>query len=94
MTRMEAIQDIRCGRGIQVAFQGIEELRPGMPHNFTVIIRRQVKDTVVTGKVEAVFDCTIMRHTYKLILTSKQVMSFIKRNYATGEMMPETQRAA
>src|SRR5687767_7093245 len=93
MTRLEAIQDIRCGRGICVSLVGLEAQydRYGgrHEHTFSVIIRRGKK-----GCAEALIDCSMMgtvpRNRWGVLpitLTWKQVLNFIRLHYIRGERM-------
>lgn len=86
MTRMEAIQDIRCGRGICASFVGLEPHydRQGNAHQhtFSVIIRRDGKCAT------AIIDCsmwgTLPRSRYgvrPMKLTWRQVLTFIRLHY-------------
>lgn len=70
MTRMDAIQDIRLGRGIQLTHTGLYT-------TFTVILRRDI----LRRGVKAALECNKMRKTYYLKLTPKQVLSYIRRHY-------------
>jgi hypothetical protein len=90
MTRLDAIQDIRCGRGICLSFVGLEAQydRQGRahPHTFNVIIRRGKG-----GKAEAIIDCsmwgTLPRNRWGVrpfTLTWKQVLNFIRLHYNKG----------
>lgn len=77
LTRLEAIQDIRLGRGIQLPFQGAPiGDGSGRCGTFSVIIRRDRK-----GGCDALIDCKVMRRTYIIKLTAKQVLAYIKRHY-------------
>jgi len=77
LTRLEAIQDVRLGRGIQVSFVGLSEIG-GRPATFKVIVRRSRR-----GGAEAVIDCDTMRRSYRIAepLTWVQVLNFIRRHY-------------
>ena len=79
LSRLQAIQDIRMGRGIQLSFTGAP-LGDGSGRcgRFNVIIRRDHR-----GGADAFIDCKVMRRTYTIKLTGKQVLSFIKRHYPT-----------
>lgn len=97
MTRLDAIQDIRCGRGICLSFVGLESQydRQGNAHvhAFNVIIRRGKK-----GCAEAIIDCsmfgTLPRNRWgvrPITLTWRQVLNFIRLHYSRGasvEMNP------
>lgn len=72
MTRLDAIRDIRCGRGIQLT-------HVGRFSTFRVILRR--RETYKGTHVEACIDCPVMRRTYYVKLTSRQVLSYIRRHY-------------
>ena len=76
LTRLEAIQDIRLGRGIQLSFVG-QVMPDGSSHRFNVILRRDRK-----GGCNALIDCQVMKKTYKVQLTAQQVLSYIKLHYA------------
>ena len=85
MTRKDAINDIRIGRGIQLT-------HVGRFTTFRVILRRS---PIKGGSVQACIDCPRMRRTYYINLTTKQVMSYIRRHYprhvweqATTELDP------
>ncbi len=75
LTRLEAIQDINLGRGIQLRFVGHEHA-DGRRSTFNVILRRNGR-----GGCEAVIDCRIMRRCYIVQLTAKQVLSYIRLHY-------------
>lgn len=74
LSRLEAIQDIRLGRGICLPFTG-QKLADGRTHTFRVILRRSFRGA------EAAIDCMTMRQTYYINLTPKQVLAFIRRHY-------------
>jgi len=76
ITRLEAIQDIRLGRGIQLTFEGHLN-QAGTMTTFNVIIRRDV----MRGGVEAAIDCKVMRRSYYIKLTPKQTLAYIRRHY-------------
>lgn len=79
LSRLEAIQDIRLGRGIQLSFTGAPiGDGSGRCGKFNVIIRRDPK-----GGCKALIDCKVMRRTYTINLTARQVLSYIKRHYPT-----------
>lgn len=75
LSRLEAIQDIRVGRGVSLSFIGTEEVN-GRPHTFSVTLKRNGK------RVCATIQCDAMRRSYRVHLTTVQVMSFIKLHYA------------
>lgn len=76
LSRSEAIQYIRVGRGISLTFIGTEEVNSRL-HTFSVTLKR-----TKTGTVCAHIRCDAMRRTYIVNLTTKQVLSFIKLHYA------------
>jgi len=70
LTRLEAMSDINLGRGIQLTFKGRFT-------TFNVIVRR----CTFNGGAVAHIECPVMRKTYKVFLTTKQTMAYIKRHY-------------
>lgn len=70
LSRLEAIQDIRLGRGICMT-------HVGRFTTFRVILRRDV----MRGGVWAAIDCPVMRRTYYVKLTSRQVLTYIRLHY-------------
>jgi len=77
LTRLDAIQDIRIGRGISNSF--VEQVLgdgSGRTHTFTVIVRRDHR-----GGCVALIDCKIMRKTYRVSLTWRQTLAYIRLHY-------------
>jgi len=70
LTRKEAMSDINLGRGIQLTFVG-------MFTTFSVIVRQGYNGVGAVAHIE----CPVMRRTYKVFLTSKQTLAYIKRHY-------------
>lgn len=71
MTRLDAIRDIRLGRGIQLT-------HVGRFTTFRVIIRRS---PIKGGSPQAIFDCCKARRSYYINITPKQVLAYIRRHY-------------
>lgn len=80
LTRLQAIQDIRLGRGVCLSFVGHEEIN-GRPHTFRVILRRNGR-----GGAMGIIECDAMRGSrqagpYRLTLSMGQVLTFIRLHY-------------
>jgi hypothetical protein len=84
LSRLQAIQDIRLGRGIQLSFVGAP-LGDGSGRcgKFSIIIRRGFAGEGAIAHIE----CQVMRRTYKVRMTSKQVLAYIRRHYPTSALM-------
>lgn len=76
LTRLQAIQDIRCGRGIQLTFTNEDVI--GKKNTYNLIIRRS---PLKGGSAQALIDCRVMRRSYYITLTAKQVLAYIRRHY-------------
>lgn len=75
LTRREAMSDINLGRGICLTFTNEDTF--GKRSAYNLILRRSLK----RGYVEALIDCRVMRRSYRVTLTAKQALAYIKRNY-------------
>lgn len=85
LTRLEAIQDIRLGRGIQVTFVGLSEDRNGRPHTVRVIVRRS---SFKGGCAVALLESSMSYKVYQFNLTGEQVLHFIRKNYDRCASVP------
>ncbi len=83
LTRLQAIQDIRCGLGIQLHFEGAYT-------NFSVTIRQDF-----AGRIRMQIECSVMRRTYNVKgITPKQILGYIKRHYERGCLSVPVSKAA
>ena len=80
LTRREAAEDIRMGRGIKLRFVGSESPY-GRPHTFDVIVRQSSSGLV------AVIDCHAMGRAYSFKVSALQVLAYIKLHYQRNESM-------
>lgn len=76
MNRLDAIRDVRNGMGISRRFFGRFT-------TFSVIIRR---DPEKKGRAKAILECPVMRKTYEIKLSTRQVLTYIRLWYPREEM--------
>lgn len=81
-TRIEAIQQLRFGHSIQHTFTNKDLL--GKKTTLHVVIRMMNQYPL---QYEAVIDCPSLRKSYYITLTSKQLLTFLRKHYTSNSIL-------